>query len=64
MCIIKYFGRRGTYTSWKSVAKTVSAGHLYIFMLHDELTKNHKDDTESADEQMHVFQKGLVRAQK
>ena len=38
------------------IATTVSAGHLYIFMLNDELTKNHKDDTESADEQINVFQ--------
>ena len=53
-----YFGRRGRENLHllkisEIAATTDSAGHLFIFMPHDELTKNHQDNPNTAEGRMY-----------
>ena len=55
--IMMYFGRRGRDNLHllkisDFAATTDSTGHLLIFMPHDELTKNHKDNPNTAEGRM------------
>lgn len=55
--VVLYFGRRGrenihTLKISDFAATTDTAGSVYIFLVHDELTKNHQEDSNTSDGRM------------